>query len=230
MIRQFRLVFLVILAVVWAVNAQAYSVDYVNTTLLETWWGHSSTGDPPTDSVGGDPYRIFGSRVTWTGTNVTINIFGKYPLAGTPESGVADLFFFNPANYGIYMSGVNLGKLVKNVTANSPEFYFGDDLSFEYANRFWDGSQWRPGLATIASGDYTGITATVTETLSGGIYNWQIFLPGVNAGGDWDDLSYFVSAGRCNNAGHYVPLPSTALLLGSGILALLVLRLRRRLT
>lgn len=217
------------ISMAWTVNIQAYTMDFLDTTLSATWWQHAPTGDPLIDSVGGDPFQITGSRVTWIGSNVTIETYGKYPLAGTSDSGVADFFFLNPdmtAKYGIYMSGANKGKLVSAVSVNTPEFYFGDNPEFEYSNQYWDGSLLRTGMATIASGVDTGVTAVVSETLLGGIYTWQIFLPGINASGAWNDFAYLASAGLCNNdvlvaaEAHNVPVPSTILLFASGLLGL----------
>jgi len=182
---------------------------------------------------------------TWSlDGSVMLQIYTNYPQtqAGLAGAGQADIALDYNRD-GIYETGIvmrgataDIGKIY-NVTSWKTSQDIWQGTPYLYAGRYapqGDLSSSQAPITVINQVDGLLGTATVTvDTLAPGSltsYRVNVLLPaGFDANNQWDDFDFLVYSGSCGNetmAGTAlnpspVPLPPTAVLLGSGLLAFL---------
>jgi hypothetical protein len=197
------------------------------------------------------PWDISKVDVTWNADgSILLQIYTNYPQtqAGLAGAGQADIALdFN--RDGVYETGIvmrgataDIGKIY-NVTSwlTSEDLWHGS--SYLYAGRYASQSDLAASQAPITViNQVDGLLGTASvsvDTLGSGSlskYRVNVLLPaGFDTTNQWDDFDLLVYSGSCGNetlAGTAVnpsptPLPPTAVLLGSGLLAL-AWQVRRR--
>ncbi len=229
-----------------------------NTLVLPYRWTSPSTypgWTTWTDVIGTNPsdWNIKQVAVTWSGANLQMQIYTNYPKAGLEGAGQADLALDPDQNgswnVGVKMSVTDLGKIY---TVNSwvhPQ----DNPPLPWSNGSWiyggryDQASPSPKIPDV-------LIKTGTNDLGAATVNWVpllksdtayridvTFPTGFNTSGVWNSFNFELGSGTCGNevmagSASYVPfsgpppvpLPGSVWLLGTGVLGLALLGLRRK--
>jgi len=139
-----------------------------------------------------------------------------------------------------------LGEIFKNPSNNNSQYYFGPQTNYIYGGAYGNGATpyaLAPPVPVWATSGDTGKTTGVTwtnlnNTLGLGYDVWEVAidLSGISGFDTSNDFSFLYPSATCANSvltGDFlptgkVPLPPTALLLGTGLLGLGVLRRARK--
>lgn len=230
--------FFAVLALVmfWALSAQADIVQNFTNYKVQEYRGTLPSGGGWKDVIGDETdFATPSGSVTWGSSgDVTFQIYSNYPQSGIAPAGVGvlalDLDHNGTFEKGVVMAGTDAGK-VYDVTSwlYSTGTAFNNG-SWYYGGRFNEANP-QPIPVAISAGTFTGQTGAVTwADISGTNPNYLVtlLLSGFNTGGAYNDFKWDWSAATCGNSnigGHaQVPIPPSALLLGTGLLGLIGLR------
>ncbi len=226
-------------------GAFAYTETIADTTLVLPYQGSHANGDPWTDIIAEHPtaWDITKTAITWTGTNLEMQIYTNYPQAGIStdgqNAGQADIALGTNGTYtvGIAMSGPNLGKIYTVSSWTHPGDLQWGSGSWVYGGKYDEANPKTPDVL-IGSGINNLGTATVSWNTapagSGVNYVIDVIFPdGFNASGDWNTFNFELGSGTCANevmsgTASNVPIPASAMLLGTGLLGMMLLRRRQQ--
>jgi len=208
-------------------------IIFNDATLVTPFNGLSATGGSPTDVIG-DASRFNIYSAIWNGATLTFFTNWGPPNTNVLGATTADLFITSFGNtWAIHMNtgGAAMGTFTANVyanpTFNTTQFYFGA-TGYTYAG-LYNGTNLIPALATSTP---TSSTSLIWTQL-GGDPNFSVAVNLASlfgSGFDPGSFSFVWAGATCGNdtISGAVPIPPTALLLGSGLLGLGLLGLRRR--
>ena len=181
--------------------------------------------------------------ITWTGADLKMQIFTNYPQAGLEGAGQGDIVLGlgGTFNYGIAMTthdGFQAGHIYAVTGWQTPDDIWGG-TNYIYGGRYGSDSDPQMPYSLIETVSEDLGVATIQYLAGGGgsISNYLLevlFPDNFNADGSWNDFIFQVKSGTCANeilvgeATRPVPLPSSAYLLGSALVGLLVLGRRRK--
>lgn len=237
--------------------AYTYTETIADTTLVLPYrWTSPSTyrgWTTWTDIIASTPsdWDIKRLAVTWSGADLKMQIYTNYRQAGWDGASQADIAL-DPNRDGIWdvgvkMSGPNLGKIYTVSSWVHPQ-----DNTLPWKNGSWiyggKYDQASPKTPNVLIGTGTNNLGTASVSWvplvnSDTAYRVDVTFPvNFNALGGWNNFNFEVGSGTCANellAGnaHFisfsgpppaVPIPGSVLLLGTGLMGLVFLGLRRK--
>lgn len=209
----------------------AWGYDFDDTTLVQPWEHGSPTNDPWVDVVGGPLlYDTFGANYSG-GTFTIFTNWNPYKSSGLIRT--ADLFIDLGCD-GTWDYAVQLDTLtqVGNVYAD-PDFSTSDDIfksttTTTYGGRYDEAAPKAvPVLATSGLTNTTAVVWTITDLHTG--LNNQVAVDLTNIVGS-NNYGFVWGTATCANDGFaacQVPLPSSVLLIGFGLLRLAAYKRRK---
>jgi len=251
------LIFIMSLVFLAPGGAAAYTETIADTTLVLPYRWTSPSTYPGwttwTDVIGSNlsEWNIKQVAVTWSGDNLQMQIYTNYPQAGLEGAGAADIALDpnqnSSWNVGVKMSGNDLGKIY---TVNSwvhpqdnPPLPWSNG-SYIYGGRYDQVSPTKPNTLIGTGTNDLGAATVNWVPLSNDITAYLIditFPANFNASGLWNSFNFELGSGTCGNevmagSASYVPfsgapavpLPGSVWLLGTGVLGLALLGLRRK--
>lgn len=219
---------------------------------VSTYSGWSNWRSSP---IASDPTAWEVSRVdvTWSGSNLEMKIFTNYPQAGLECAGLTDISLSPGASgngsfsYGIDMrnwdSEHHLANIYSGVSWNNPNTYWAS-TGYIYTGGYnpksiMDNPQVPNTVINSHSGEMgqAKVTFSNAPAGSGSTYMWEILFPtNFNADGSWDSFDFTLGSGSCANdffagtatSGNPAPIPASFLLLATGLMAMGLLRYRKK--
>jgi hypothetical protein len=238
--------------------AWAYNMSLPDQTLVQGWIDHNTAaaygyyGYDPVDTIPPNDVHWDLKRVdlTWTPSNTLLmQIYTNYPQAGLDGAGQTDIAFDTNRD-GVFETGVimrsgdaNFKKVVSGVAWKTSEDIWGVYNNYIYSGRFYNdqGQLQTPPPNVQVNGFTQTLGAAAVNWNSGGAvaaYRIDVEFPLSYLGAGWNKFDFTVGNGSCANDFMYVknfqghetpvPTPATFLLLGSGIIALWLLKGRRQ--
>lgn len=240
------LTFIMGLALLAPGGAAADTQTITDTTLVLPYRWTSPSTYPGwttwTDIIANDEvaWNIDRVAITWTGSDLMMQIFTNYPQGGLDSAGNADIAL-DPSqngswNVGLKMSGTDLGKVYTVTSWTHPQdislWTAGNEI---YAGQYDQSAPKTPNVLIAAGTNNLGQAAVnwvplINEDTA---YRIDVVFPtGFNTG-EWNSFDFQVGTGTCANemvaaSASNVPVPASALLLSTGLMGLAMLRRTRR--
>jgi len=243
--KKFFLMLLAGVMFIWSASVLAYTInDTVNVGKGTTKGGESSAIEW-LDHIG-NHFDTKGIDVNMAGSNIIITMYtefdGLYTYGGdnfyAADLGL-DLGLDGKYEYGVVLThGTGGGQdysaaLYKDGTwKSSYDVLEGKTINDLYYGEFYpEPTNNRNAWVKMEGGDYKG-DVTINITPSGDLYAWTLEIDKTLFGSDLgNEIGIFWATGTCANdvvEGAVAPVPSTLLLLGSGLLGFGLLSRRRK--
>ena len=250
--KKFFLMLLAGIMFIWSGSVLAYTIDdTVNVgagttkgteSNAITWEGHSAW----TDHIG-DNFDTKGIDVNMTGSNIIITMYtnfdGLYTYSGddftAADLGI-DLDLNGTYEYGVVLTHGTGGHqdysaaLYKDGTwKSSYDVLEGNTINDLYYGEFYpEPTNKREAWVKMEGGDYKG-DVTINISSDSGLWKWTLTIDKnlFDSGNLDNQMGIFWATGICANdvvEGAVVPIPTTILLLGSGLLGFGLLGRRRK--
>jgi len=242
-----RLLMLMVVSIfIWSGSVLAYTIDDDITVKVgkgHTQWPNSEA-EEWVDVIGPNNFNTKGINVNLSGDEVTISMYTNFDGAvelGSDTVYAADLGLDLNLD-GTYEYGVKLthtgpedtdysAALYKDGTWKSSYDVWEDSASFSWQyGEFYPDDKNRKAWVKMEGGSYEG-DVDISITKSGGLYAWTLKIDKDLFGSDLgDEMGIFWATGTCANdvVQGAVPIPTTILLLGSGLLGFGLLGRRKR--
>ena len=246
--KKFFLMLLAVSTFIWSGSVLAYTID--DTVNVGKGTTHKSESDPLSwpDYIGAH-FDTKGIDVNMTGSNIIITMYTNFDGLYTTYSGDnfyaadlgLDLNLDGTYEYGVKLThtGPNDGDysaaLYKDGTwKSSYDVWEGNTTAnMEYGEFYPEPTSKREAWVKMEGGDYKGdVTINISSSPSG-LWEWTLTIDkNLFESGDLDNqMGIFWATGTCANdvvQGAVVPIPTTILLLGSGLLGFGLLGRRRK--
>jgi len=233
---------------IWSGSVLAYTIDddpTVNKVGMGKTWTLNSNPEGWYDVIGASNFNTKGINVDLSGDEVTITMYTKFDGAvqlGSDTVYAADLGLDLDLD-GKYEYGVKLTYTGPNDTNYSAALYkdgtwrssydvweYGASSEWYYGEFYPDDNN-RNAWVKMDGGTCKG-DVDISITKSGGLYAWTLEIDKDLFGSDLKgEMGIFWATGTCANdvvEGAVVPIPTTILLLGSGLLGFGLLSRRKK--
>ena len=231
---------------IWSGSVLAYTIDDDTTVKVGKGWTKKddTSAIKWCDAIGKSDFDTKGIDVNLSGDEVTITMHTNFDGAvelGSDTVYAADLGLDLNLD-GTYEYGVKLthtgpedtdysAALYKDGTWKSSYDVWEDNASFSWQyGEFYPDDDNHKAWVKMEGGDYKG-DVDISITKSGGLYAWTLKINKDLFGSDLgDEMGIFWATGTCANdvVQGAVPIPTTILLLGSGLLGFGLLGRRKR--
>ena len=229
---------------IWSGSVLAYTIDDT-VKVGKGWTKKDDTGAIEwCDVIGKSNFDTKGINVNLSGDEVTISMYTNFDGAVELRSDTVyaadlglDLNLDGTYEYGVVLTHGTGGDqdysaaLYKDGTWKSSYEVWEDNASSEWQyGEFYPDDKNHKAWVKMEGGSYKG-DVDISITKSGGLYAWTLKIDKDLFGSDLgDEMGIFWATGTCANdvVQGAVPIPTTILLLGSGLLGFGLLSRRKR--
>jgi len=244
--KKFFLMLLAGIMFIWSGSVLAYTIDDTVNVGKGTTKGSESKASEWLDYIG-DHFDTKGIDVNMTGSNIIITMYtnfdGLYTYSGdnfyAADLGI-DLDLNGTYEYGVVLTHGTGGHqdysaaLYKDGTwKSSYDVLEGNTINDLYYGEFYpEPTNKREAWVKMEGGDYKG-DVTINISSDSGLWKWTLTIDKnlFDSGNLDNQMGIFWATGICANdvvEGAVVPIPTTILLLGSGLLGFGLLGRRKR--